>query len=190
MPRLDEVCLGLRYQGIHKLDQPTPTVTKAILASAEPDSPLGCPDTGIFRHIGLCITTIAWPYRSRSQWYGRASSGRCGRGRCCSSPGSAPGRDYDVRGFVEALRSLRVTPHVARNDRRWGRSALDGRTTRHAGYAVSQRRRKRVEEVFGWLKTVGGGRLEVLDAPERVRLRGRRGGSPVSSSGVAVRGPG
>ena len=49
------------------------------------------------------------------------------------------------------------TPHVARNDRR-RRSAVDGRTTRHAGYAVSQRRRKRVEEVFGWLKTVGGGR--------------------------------
>ena len=67
-------------------------------------------------------------------------------------------RGYDVRGFVETLRSLGVTPHVARNDRRWGRSAVDGRTTRHAGYAVSQRRRKRVEEVFGWLKTVGGGR--------------------------------
>ena len=47
---------------------------------------------------------------------------------------------------------------MARNDRRWGRSAIDGRTTRHRGYAVSQRRCKRVEEVFGWLKTVGGGR--------------------------------
>ena len=46
---------------------------------------------------------------------------------------------------------------MARNDRR-RRRAIDGRTTRHAGYAVSQRRRKRVEEVFGWLKTVGGGR--------------------------------
>ena len=46
---------------------------------------------------------------------------------------------------------------MARNDRR-RRSAIDGRTTRHAGYGVSQRRRKRVEEVFGWLKTVGGGR--------------------------------
>ena len=67
-------------------------------------------------------------------------------------------RGYDTRGFVRELRSLGVTPHVARNDRRWGRSAVDGRTTRHPGYAVSQRRRKRVEEVFGWLKTVGGGR--------------------------------
>ena len=67
-------------------------------------------------------------------------------------------RGYDTRGFVRELRALGVTPHVARNDLRWGRSAVDGRTPRHAGYAVSQRRRKRVEEVFGWLKTVGGGR--------------------------------
>ena len=67
-------------------------------------------------------------------------------------------RGYDTRGFVAELRALGVTPHVARNDRRWGRSSIDGRTTRHRGYAVSQRRRKRVEEVFGWMKTVGGGR--------------------------------
>ena len=67
-------------------------------------------------------------------------------------------RGYDTRGFVAQLRVLSVTPHVARNDRRWGSSAVDGRTTRHPGYAVSQRRRKRVEEVFGWLKTVAGGR--------------------------------
>ena len=66
-------------------------------------------------------------------------------------------RGYDTRDFVAALRGRGVTPQVARNDRR-RRSAVDGRTTRHAGYAVSQRRRKRVEEVFGWLKTVGGGR--------------------------------
>lgn len=52
-------------------------------------------------------------------------------------------------------RKRRVTPHVARNDRR-RRSAIDGRTTRHPGYAMSQRLRKRVEEVFGWEKTVGG----------------------------------
>ena len=64
-------------------------------------------------------------------------------------------RGYDTRDFVAALRGRGVTPHVARNDRR-RRSAIDGRTTRHAGYGVSQRRRK--QEVFGWLKTVGGGR--------------------------------
>ncbi len=49
-----------------------------------------------------------------------------------------------------------MTPHVAQNDRR-RRSAVDGRTTRHAGYRHSQRRHKLVEEVFGWMKTVGGG---------------------------------
>jgi transposase len=63
-------------------------------------------------------------------------------------------KGYDTRDFVTAVRLLGVTPHVAQNTRH-RRSAIDGRTTRHAGYAVSQRRRKRVEEIFGWLKTVG-----------------------------------
>jgi hypothetical protein len=52
------------------------------------------------------------------------------------------------------MRGMNVTPHVAKNEARRGGSAIDGRTTRHAGYAVSQRKRKRIEEVFGWLKTV------------------------------------
>jgi transposase len=59
-------------------------------------------------------------------------------------------RGYDDAGFVDSLRSLQATPHVAQKQR----SAIDGRTTRHAGYVVSQRCRKVVEEVFGWLKTV------------------------------------
>jgi len=63
-------------------------------------------------------------------------------------------KGYDTRDFVAAARLLGVTPHVAQNTTHRA-SALDGRTTRHAGYAVSQRRRKRVEEIFGWLKTVG-----------------------------------
>ncbi len=62
---------------------------------------------------------------------------------------------YDVRETVKDLRELEVTPHVAQNLKRNGGSAIDARTTRHAGYAVSQRKRKRVEEVFGWLKTIG-----------------------------------
>src|ERR1041385_2461902 len=65
-------------------------------------------------------------------------------------------KGYDVRGFVEACRKLGVTPHIAQNLDRNGSSAIDGRTTRHAGYIVSQRIRKRVEEIFGWGKTVGG----------------------------------
>jgi hypothetical protein len=55
---------------------------------------------------------------------------------------------------VAELRQLGVTPHVAQNDKRRG-SAIDGRTTRHPGYLICQQKRKRVEEIFGWLKTVG-----------------------------------
>lgn len=63
-------------------------------------------------------------------------------------------KGYDYPEFVAQLRHLQVTPHVAQNTTN-RRSAIDGRTTRHPGYAISQRTRKRVEEVFGWLKTVG-----------------------------------
>jgi transposase len=62
-------------------------------------------------------------------------------------------KGYDTAGFVAGVRALGATPHVARKTRG---SALDGRTTRHVGYAVSQRRRKLVEEPYGWMKTVGG----------------------------------
>jgi len=61
-------------------------------------------------------------------------------------------KGYDVSSFVEALRENDATPHVARKVRY---SAIDSRTTRHESYSVSQRKRKRVEEIFGWLKTVG-----------------------------------
>ena len=64
---------------------------------------------------------------------------------------------YDTRNFVEQTRAMNVTPHVTQNIN--GRSsAIDGRTTRHEGYAVSLRCRARIEEIFGWLKTVGGQR--------------------------------
>ena len=63
-------------------------------------------------------------------------------------------RGYDTRDFVWDCRDMHITPHVAQRRH----SAIDGRTTRHSGYRLSQRVRKRVEEVFGWVKTVGGGR--------------------------------
>jgi transposase len=69
----------------------------------------------------------------------------------------AADKAYDTRDFVASLRQRGVTPHVAQNTSN-RRSAIDGRTTRHAGYAISQRFRKRVEECFGWAKTVGCGR--------------------------------
>jgi len=62
---------------------------------------------------------------------------------------------YDQAGFVAGARALGVTPHVAQNTKN-RRSAIDRRTTRHPGYAISQVKRKRIEECFGWIKTVGG----------------------------------
>ena len=61
-------------------------------------------------------------------------------------------KGYDTKDFVAECRNMNATPHVAQKQY----SAIDGRTTRHAGYAVSQQKRKRVEEIFGWMKTVGG----------------------------------
>ena len=63
-------------------------------------------------------------------------------------------KGYDTRDFVKECRHMKVTPHVAQNDNRPGGSAIDERTTRHDGYRISQRKRKRIEECFGWLKTV------------------------------------
>jgi len=74
---------------------------------------------------------------------------------------------YDTREFVQSLRALNAVPHVAQNCK--GRnSAIDGRTTRHPGYAISQRLRKRVEEIFGWMKTVGNLRKTRHRGEERV----------------------
>ncbi len=61
---------------------------------------------------------------------------------------------FDTAEFVSQCRHLQITPHVAQNQNRPGGSALDRRTTRHPGYGLSQRKRKRVEECFGWLKTI------------------------------------
>ncbi|HEY4744325.1 MAG TPA: IS5 family transposase [Desulfuromonadaceae bacterium] len=74
---------------------------------------------------------------------------------------------YDTQEFVQSLRALKAVPHVAQNCN--GRkSAIDGRTTRHPGYAVSQRLRKRVEEIFGWMKTVGNFRKTRHRGEDRV----------------------
>src|SRR6478672_4618300 len=67
----------------------------------------------------------------------------------------AADKGYDTKDFVSEMRGMNVTPHVSQNTKRAGGSAIDGRTTRHAGYQVSQRKQKRIEEVFGWVKTVG-----------------------------------
>ena len=80
-------------------------------------------------------------------------------------------KGYDTKDCVRDMRKRRVTPHVAQNTS--GRSsAIDGRTTRHPGYAVSQRLRKRVEEIFGWMKTVGGFRRTRYRGLDRTGLAG------------------
>jgi transposase len=79
----------------------------------------------------------------------------------------AADKAYDTRAWVAAVRRMRITPHVAQNEFGYGGSAIDARTTRHAGYRVSHRKRKLIEQAFGWLKTVAlfrklrhrGGRL-------------------------------
>jgi transposase len=82
----------------------------------------------------------------------------------CVTVGADAG--YDTADFVADCRAINVTPHIAQTRDVRRRSAIDERTTRHAGYLVSQRKRKLVEEIFGWMKTVGGFR--------RTRFKGRR----------------
>jgi transposase len=89
-----------------------------------------------------------------------------GRGRITM----AGDKGYDTRGFVASCRALNITPHLAQNLARRGGSAQDARTTRHPGYAVSQRLRKRIEEVFGWMKTIGGLRQTRYRGRERVQM--------------------
>lgn len=90
-------------------------------------------------------------------------------------PGKGPktlGADkgYDTRGFIAGCRQRGVTPHVASHTTRWGGSAIDGRTTRHPGYLQSQLARKRIEEHFGWGKTIGHIRQTVYRGLGRVDL--------------------
>ena len=76
---------------------------------------------------------------------------------------------YDARACVAIMREYGVTPHVAQNANR-RRSAIDRRTTRHPGYSKSQRIRKRIEEVFGWMKAIGGFRRTRFKGLRRTQL--------------------
>jgi len=77
-------------------------------------------------------------------------------------------KGYDTKEFVKEMRGINVTPQVAQNSNRSGGSAIDERTTRHVGYQVSQQKRKRIEEVFGWLKTVASLRRRGTEACRRL----------------------
>jgi len=79
-------------------------------------------------------------------------------------------KNYDTHGFVDFLRGRQIVPHVAANTKRKGGSAIDGRTTRHHSYTISQRIRKKIEEIFGWAKTVGGFRKTRYRGTDRTQL--------------------
>ncbi|MBI5328117.1 MAG: IS5 family transposase [Deltaproteobacteria bacterium] len=79
-------------------------------------------------------------------------------------------KGYDTKDFVANLRHRHITPHVAANIKRKGGSTIDCRTTRHAGYTISQRIRKRVEEIFGWMKTIGGLRKTRYKGRDKTQL--------------------
>lgn len=81
-------------------------------------------------------------------------------------------KGYDTRNFVDGCRELGVTPHVAQDISTRRGSMIDDQTTRHEGYVASQRVRKRVEEIFGWMKTVGGFRKTRYRGLERTRMAG------------------
>ena len=79
-------------------------------------------------------------------------------------------KGYDTKDFVKELRSLKITPHVAKNDTN-RKSAIDGRTTNHPNYAISQKIRKRIEEGFGWMKTVGRIRKTMYRGIEKIAMQ-------------------
>ncbi len=123
------------------------------------------PDARLFRKGFHGPRADGEPQRSDCRRGDHARFGPC-RAAGCAGADRAPRRTpaaitlaadkgYDAGEFAMEPRDKAVTPHVAQNTS-GGRSAIDGRTTRHPGYAVSQRIRKRVEEAFGWAKTVAG----------------------------------
>jgi transposase len=100
------------------------------------------------RH-GLAVDSRLTTATGRSEWEAGLAMAKEIAPRRRVTIGADKG--YDIKAFVEGLRALGITPHVAA---KVSQGAIDGRTTRHANYVISQRKRKRVEEIFGWLKTV------------------------------------
>jgi transposase len=120
---------------------------------------------------GLVVRASATRAVGRAEWQAGLALVGALAGRRRITVGGDKG--YDVRDFAAGLRTLGATPHLAQHryltkTGRRRRSSIDGRTTRHPGYALSQRRRKLVEEAFGWIKTVAGQRQTSFRGLERV----------------------
>lgn len=93
-------------------------------------------------------------------------------------------KGYHTKAFVEKLRGRSIAPHIARIEGR-RTPGLDGRTTRHPGYAPSQRKRKRIEEIFGWMKTVGGLRRSRFTGIAKTQLAASIAGAAYNLLGMA-----
>ncbi len=121
------------------------------------------------RH-GLCVDVSVASATNEAEWTEglRLVARQRRHGRRVRTLGAD--KAYDVARFVEPLRALGVTPHVAQQITHHRGSHLDGRTVRHPGYAFSQRARKRVEEIFGWMKTIGGLRKTRYRGVQRTQL--------------------
>lgn len=107
------------------------------------------------RH-GLLVDIAVTPADTSSQWSSAESilKRQARKGRRPATLGGDKG--YDTRDFIGMLKKRRIVPHIAANSGRPGGSAVDSRTIKQKGYDISQRVRKRVEEIFGWMKTIGG----------------------------------
>jgi transposase len=101
---------------------------------------------------GLIVSSLVWEATGTAERDAAMTMLQDVRGRKRVTVGGDKG--FDTAEFVRECRNMRVTPHVAQNLARRGGSAIDGRTAQQAGYRISQKKRKRIEECFGWLKTI------------------------------------
>jgi IS5 family transposase len=100
---------------------------------------------------GLIVSSLVWGATRTAERYAAMAMLQQVPGTGRVTVGGDKG--FDTADFVRECRNMCITPHVAQNRARRG-SAIDGRTTQHAGYRISQKKRKRIEECFGWLKTI------------------------------------
>ena len=101
---------------------------------------------------GLIVSSLVWEATGTAERYAAMAMLQQVPGTGRVTVGGDKG--FDTAEFVRECRNMCITPHVAQNLGRRGGSAIDSRTTRHAGYRISQKKRKRIEECFGWLKTI------------------------------------
>ncbi len=107
------------------------------------------------RH-GLLLDISVTPADTKSQWSAAEQMLKRQAKKRRKPKTLAGDKGYDTKGFVEMLQKRQIAPHIAANDKRPGGSAVDPRIRKRQDYAISQRVRKRIEEIFGWMKTIGG----------------------------------